>query len=268
MDFDQHMILDATRGSIARFINHSCEPNCKMIKWTVAGKPRMALFAGDQGVMTGDELTYDYNFNPYSIKNVQECRCGAPSCRGVLGPKPKEIRDALKPLIAGGKRKIQQTLENSFETVTKKRKLGVSSSAKNIVATGAVKASKKLKKGQTPKSSILNRREKTVKVSTESSNGNTRTRIVQRAVNRVKRNTTITYSSSRRSSLGTPKTKEEGNFSTKDRLLLNDRKNNLKSKAAISMREDLAQTTKWSSSSRHRTRSSGIARRIIKVINE
>ena len=62
MYFDQNMIIDATRGSIARFVNHSCEPNCRMEKWTVAGKPRMALFAGDRGVMTGEELTYDYNF--------------------------------------------------------------------------------------------------------------------------------------------------------------------------------------------------------------
>ena len=62
MNFDQNMIIDATRGSIARFVNHSCEPNCNMVKWTVAGKPRMALFAGEDGIMTGDELTYDYNF--------------------------------------------------------------------------------------------------------------------------------------------------------------------------------------------------------------
>ena len=62
MIFDQNMIIDATRGSIARFVNHSCEPNCKMVKWTVAGKPRMALFAGETGIMTGEELTYDYNF--------------------------------------------------------------------------------------------------------------------------------------------------------------------------------------------------------------
>ena len=62
MMFDQNMIIDATRGSIARFVNHSCEPNCRMEKWTVAGKPRMALFAGDDGIVTGEELTYDYNF--------------------------------------------------------------------------------------------------------------------------------------------------------------------------------------------------------------
>ncbi|KAI5303382.1 fatty-acyl coenzyme A oxidase [Ascosphaera pollenicola] len=88
MHLDRNMVIDATRGSIARFVNHSCEPNCKMEKWTVANKPRMALFAGSNGIMTGEELTYDYNFNPYSRKNAQICRCGAPTCRGVLGPRP------------------------------------------------------------------------------------------------------------------------------------------------------------------------------------
>ncbi|KAL3472630.1 hypothetical protein BJX99DRAFT_235044 [Aspergillus californicus] len=90
MYFDQNMIIDATRGSIARFVNHACEPNCRMEKWTVAGKPRMALFAGDRGIMTGEELTYDYNFDPYSQKNVQQCRCGSEKCRGILGPRPRE----------------------------------------------------------------------------------------------------------------------------------------------------------------------------------
>jgi histone-lysine N-methyltransferase ASH1L len=46
MSFDQNMIIDATTGSIARFVNHSCSPNCRMIKWIVSGQPRMALFAG------------------------------------------------------------------------------------------------------------------------------------------------------------------------------------------------------------------------------
>lgn len=62
MSFDNKMIIDATRGTIARFVNHSCEPNCEMIKWTVGNEPRMALFAGSRGIVTGEELTYDYNF--------------------------------------------------------------------------------------------------------------------------------------------------------------------------------------------------------------
>lgn len=92
------------------------------------GKPRMALFAGDQGIMTGEELTYDYNFNPYSIKNVQECRCGADNCRGVLGPKPKDVKEALNPIANGAKRKLQQAVEHAVEGVkqaAKKRKLNV-----------------------------------------------------------------------------------------------------------------------------------------------
>ena len=121
------MIIDATRGSMARFVNHSCEPNCRMEKWTVAGKPRMALFAGEEGIMTGEELTYDYNFDPFSQKNVQECRCGSSKCRGVLGPKTKEERkpksDYSSGLLNGAKRQIAQVLDESTNLINKKRKV-------------------------------------------------------------------------------------------------------------------------------------------------
>ncbi|KAH7628423.1 hypothetical protein B0T09DRAFT_267326 [Sordaria sp. MPI-SDFR-AT-0083] len=118
MSFDQNMIIDATTGSIARFVNHSCSPNCRMIKWIVSGQPRMALFAGDRPIQTGEELTYDYNFDPFSAKNVQKCLCGAPNCRGVLGPKPKEVKPPKPPKAEGKgkkkavKRKLQELLAN------------------------------------------------------------------------------------------------------------------------------------------------------------
>ena len=138
MLFDQNMIIDATtRGSIARFVNHSCNPNCRMEKWTVDGKPRMALFAGDRNIMTGEELTYDYNFDPYSLKNVQECRCGEKRCRGVLGPKPKE--EQKKKVIPGGKlkgvkRKIVEVVEERLPN--KKQKV----SAKEMKVATASKS--------------------------------------------------------------------------------------------------------------------------------
>ncbi|KAI9780486.1 MAG: hypothetical protein M1816_002848 [Peltula sp. TS41687] len=129
MQFDQNMIIDATRGSIARFVNHSCEPNCRIEKWTVAGKPRMALFAGEKGIMTGDELTYDYNFDPFSAKNVQQCRCGSAQCRGVLGPKPKEAKSTLATNLLSRaktvKRKIHEVIGGDppgEEDATKRRK--------------------------------------------------------------------------------------------------------------------------------------------------
>ncbi|KAH7381664.1 hypothetical protein BKA66DRAFT_586548 [Pyrenochaeta sp. MPI-SDFR-AT-0127] len=146
MSFDNKMIIDATRGTIARFVNHSCEPNCEMIKWTVGGEPRMALFAGRRGIMTGEELTYDYNFDPFSQKNIQECRCGTESCRGVLGPKPKkpvEERVTAAAIITGTKRKFQDLLTSSKtnsesrSNSPKKRKIYIKNSA-TTKATNAV----------------------------------------------------------------------------------------------------------------------------------
>jgi histone-lysine N-methyltransferase ASH1L len=162
MSFDQQMIIDATKGSIARFVNHSCKPNCRMVKWIVGGKPRMALFAGDNPIMTGEELTYDYNFDPFSAKNVQECRCGSDNCRGVLGPKPKDlkpvkesIKEAVKAGVKAGKRKLKELLggdeaDNEDSRSPKKRKMkeakGIkrsASSASMRLAKGAAKAVKK-----------------------------------------------------------------------------------------------------------------------------
>lgn len=132
------MIIDGTRGSIARFVNHSCEPNCRIVKWIVAGKPRMALFAGDRPIMTGEELTYDYNFDPFSAKNVQECRCGAKNCRGILGPRLKDqkpaktaatIGEAVKRAVSAGKRKLKEMLsgekDENEQGKPKKRKMKV-----------------------------------------------------------------------------------------------------------------------------------------------
>jgi len=116
------MIIDATnRGTVARLVNHSCEPNCKIEKWTVSGQSRMGLFAGDRDIAIGEELTYDYRFeyveftnsqccradvvnSPYSMKNVQTCYCGTPSCRGILGPKNRsqERELAQKPQESSG----------------------------------------------------------------------------------------------------------------------------------------------------------------------
>ena len=42
---DNKTMIDAHRaGSECRFVNHACEPNCEMEKWTVGGLYRMALF--------------------------------------------------------------------------------------------------------------------------------------------------------------------------------------------------------------------------------
>lgn len=194
MDFDQQMILDATRGSIARFVNHSCEPNCRMIKWTVGGKPRMALFAGDKGIMTGEELTYDYNFDPYSVKNVQECRCGSANCRGVLGPKPKEIKDALKPITGGQKRKIKEVVEEAMQrAVNKKRKLPVPVNVKGVLEEVKAKTKVGLTKAKALTGTAAGKERLVKKVSERSLRGVRRATALEKQGEKIKRRTLITY---------------------------------------------------------------------------
>ncbi|KAF9888398.1 hypothetical protein FE257_008676 [Aspergillus nanangensis] len=187
MYFDQNMIIDATRGSIARFVNHSCQPNCRMEKWTVAGKPRMALFAGDRGVMTGEELTYDYNFDPYSQKNVQQCRCGSSNCRGILGPRPKEKEQRAKELEKqreaalamkktsrkpnGTRRKVGTVLNGSTSRITKKQKPGISRSIKSGVKKAISRARSSTAKATTSHKVTSPRGKKNGKASDEAKSG-------------------------------------------------------------------------------------------------
>ncbi|KAH7476740.1 Histone-lysine N-methyltransferase ASH1L [Phytophthora ramorum] len=78
-------VIDATRmGGWARFINHSCNPNCGVEKWDVNGEERCAIFAL-RDITAGEELTFDYKFESFSKAEITECLCGAPNCRKVIG---------------------------------------------------------------------------------------------------------------------------------------------------------------------------------------
>ncbi|KAI0506197.1 hypothetical protein F5B22DRAFT_477555 [Xylaria bambusicola] len=182
MSYDQNMIIDATTGSIARFVNHSCQPNCHMVKWIVSGQPRMALFAGDRDIMTGEELTYDYNFDPFSAKNVQKCLCGSPNCRGVLGPRPKETKPpkpskeelakAAKKSAKGGKRKLKEVLgelEYTETNTAKKRKVKTPAGIKAL-ATG-VKRTTSLKVATKGATAVIKRSVSSISVSAKAALG-------------------------------------------------------------------------------------------------
>ena len=47
-------------GGLAKFINHSCDPNCKLERWEVSGLP--IFFFENKEIKEGDELTFDYNW--------------------------------------------------------------------------------------------------------------------------------------------------------------------------------------------------------------
>ncbi len=87
---DRKTVIDAgIGGNDARFINHSCEPNCEAVK----DKGRIYIEAL-RDIKPGEELTYDYHLEYAGRYQAEwreryECHCGAPSCKGtMLLPRP------------------------------------------------------------------------------------------------------------------------------------------------------------------------------------
>ncbi|KAE8806676.1 BTB/POZ domain-containing protein [Hordeum vulgare] len=79
---DDDYVVDATkRGGLARFINHSCEPNCYTKVITVEGHKKIFIYA-KRRIYTGEELTYNYKF-PLEEKKIP-CHCGSQRCRGSM----------------------------------------------------------------------------------------------------------------------------------------------------------------------------------------
>ncbi|HXX68621.1 MAG TPA: SET domain-containing protein-lysine N-methyltransferase [Polyangiaceae bacterium] len=83
---DDHMVIDGGRnGNDARFINHSCEPNCEV----VINRQRVFIHAL-RDIRTGEELLYDYwyltdeSYTLSDLRRIYPCRCGSESCRGTL----------------------------------------------------------------------------------------------------------------------------------------------------------------------------------------
>ncbi|KAK9063090.1 hypothetical protein SSX86_016960 [Deinandra increscens subsp. villosa] len=72
---DDGYVVDATkRGGIARFINHSCEPNCYTKVISVDGQKKIFIYA-KRHIVSGEEITYNYKF-PLEEKKIP-CNCGS-----------------------------------------------------------------------------------------------------------------------------------------------------------------------------------------------
>jgi hypothetical protein len=107
---DTRTVIDAgVGGNAARFINHSCDPNCE----SVIEKGRVFIDAV-RDIPAGDELAYDYMIereagDPPDIDLIFGCRCGAAQCRGTMllpakqAPRRKKRPARAKPKAASGR---------------------------------------------------------------------------------------------------------------------------------------------------------------------
>lgn len=85
---DERVIDGLQEGNAARWINHSCDPNCDTDE--VDGR---IFIVATRPIAEGEELFYNYRlviderYTP-ALKKRFECRCGAEDCRGtMLAPK-------------------------------------------------------------------------------------------------------------------------------------------------------------------------------------
>ena len=76
-------VVDATlAGNAARFINHSCDPNCySKVVDDGTGRKHIVIFAL-RCIGRGEELTYDYKFPIEDVKI--NCSCSSRRCKKYL----------------------------------------------------------------------------------------------------------------------------------------------------------------------------------------
>ena len=80
------LVIDGgRRGNAARWINHSCAPNCESFE----DDEGRVFIEARRAIAAGDELTYDYRLSldgriSRKVRAGYACRCGAKRCRGSL----------------------------------------------------------------------------------------------------------------------------------------------------------------------------------------
>jgi SET domain-containing protein len=78
------VINAGVNGNEARWINHSCAPNCE----TRDHRGRIYVHAL-RNLKKGEELFYDYRLEPADrrtkeLENLFRCHCGSATCRGTM----------------------------------------------------------------------------------------------------------------------------------------------------------------------------------------
>jgi len=96
---DEYVVDGNINGNIARWINHSCAPNCEaVIEQDSKGRAHCdrIFIEALKHIQPGEELTFNYGItlaerHTPKLKQLWGCRCGVPTCSGtILQPKKRK----------------------------------------------------------------------------------------------------------------------------------------------------------------------------------
>lgn len=96
-----NVIDGGDEGNEARFINHSCDPNCEAIE---EDGSLIFIYALHE-IKKGEELSYSYPLiyegrHTQAIKKAFACHCGAANCSGtMLAPKPRKRKPKAEKMF-------------------------------------------------------------------------------------------------------------------------------------------------------------------------
>ena len=102
---DEYVIDANHEGNAARWINHSCDPNCEAVLEEDDGDDRRldkVFIEAIRDIAPGEELSYNYGIrleekHTKELKKIWECRCGSPNCTGtMLQPKKDKSKKKKK----------------------------------------------------------------------------------------------------------------------------------------------------------------------------
>ena len=88
---------DTKKEGIARYANHSCNPNC--------GIRNLIEIVAMRDIKSGEELTWDYEMTEDNETHYwqMKCKCGAKNCRKIIGAyrnMPESVRKKYKGYIS------------------------------------------------------------------------------------------------------------------------------------------------------------------------
>lgn len=152
---DKERVINGNEGGDARYINHSCDPNCEAIQYG-----DKIFIESIKSIPKGTELLYDYHLQvpgkiTDKVKKEYACFCGSPKCRGTqIAPEilekqakkdeKKKRKEELKKLE--NLKKEQKKLKIKAKADKKKKKADAKANAK-----AEKKKAKKEKKAKSDK---------------------------------------------------------------------------------------------------------------------